>query len=371
MSLAVYRRYRPKTISELLGQEAIADTLRNAARLDRIAHAYLFYGPRGCGKTSAARIVAKLANCEKRHADQEFKKTGEPCNECRPCTEIDEGRALDVIEIDAASNRGIDEIRALKEGIRLSPTSYRYKVFIIDEAHQLTKEAFNALLKTLEEPPKHAIFILATTEYDKVPATILSRVQRFGFKKVPARKIAEKLEKIAEDFEAKISPEAISLIASAAEGSFRDAESIFEQVAALEDNEITLAEVERILGKVGERRVSEFSEKLLGRDLEGSLNFLSEADEAGYNLTQLTKDTIHYLRRALVLSLNPKIEEVFREEFTEDSLAILKRQAASLNPEEVTGLIRGLIKTYGDMKYSPFAIVPLEVFVVENLRRQI
>lgn len=368
MSLAAYRRYRPKTISELLGQEAIAETLRNAAKLDRLAHAYLFYGPRGCGKTSAARIVAKLANCEKRANDPEFKKSGEPCNECRACTEIDEGRALDVIEIDAASNRGIDEIRALKEGIRLSPTSYLYKVFIIDEAHQLTKEAFNALLKTLEEPPKHAIFILATTEYDKVPATILSRVQRFGFKKVSVKKIGEKLLMIAKDANIKISDEAVALIASAAEGSFRDAESIFDQVAALEDKEITLTEVERILGKVGERRISEFSEKLIAKDLQGSLAFLTESDESGYNLIQLTKDTIHYLRRALVLSLNPKIETIFKEELTEESLKTLKGLAAKLNPDETAKLIRALIKTYGEMRHSPFAIVPLEVFVVENLR---
>ena len=350
-----------------MGQEAIAETLKNAARLDRIAHAYLFYGPRGCGKTSAARIVAKLANCEKRATDPEFKKIGEPCNECRSCTEIDEGRALDVIEIDAASNRGIDEIRALKEGIRLSPTSYLYKVFIIDEAHQLTKEAFNALLKTLEEPPKHAIFILATTEYDKVPATILSRVQRFGFKKVSVKKITEKLKMIAGDSGIKISDEAVSLIASAAEGSFRDAESIFDQVAALEDEEITLAEVERILGKVGEKRISEFSGKLIAKDLKGSLELLSEADDAGYNLIQLAKDTIHYLRRALVLSLNPKIEEIFREELTEDSLKNLKSQAAVLDPEKTAGLIRALIKAYGEMRHSPFAIVPLEIFVVEQL----
>ena len=163
MALAIYRKYRPKKLSEVLGQGAITEILKNAAKFDRLAHAYLFYGPRGSGKTTTARIIAKIVNCEKRQSDPKFRALGEPCNECRPCKEIDEGRALDVIEIDAASNRGIDEIRNLKEGIKFSPTSYRFKVFIIDEAHQLTKEAFNALLKTLEEPPAHSLFILATT----------------------------------------------------------------------------------------------------------------------------------------------------------------------------------------------------------------
>ncbi len=368
MSFAVYRRYRPQTVSELLGQEAITETIKNAAATDRLAHAYLFYGQRGCGKTSMARIVAKLANCEKRLTDPEFKKSGEPCNECRICKEINEGRALDVIEIDAASNRGIDEIRALKEGIRLSPTSYKYKVFIIDEVHQLTKEAFNALLKTLEEPPAHAIFILATTEYEKIPATILSRVQRFGFKKASVKKIVEKLSMIAKDSKINIKEDALTLIASAADGSFRDAESLFDQVTSMEDKEITLTEVESILGKTGEKRIIEFTDKLIRNDLKGAIEFLHSADESGYNLIQLTKDTIHWLRRALVLSLNPRIENLFKEEMGDDSFQILKAQSKELNPQKTAELTKALIKTYSEMRTSPFAIISLEIFLAENLK---
>lgn len=197
MSLAIYRKYRPKLLKDLSGQDLVVEIIKNMAKTDRIGHAYLFYGPRGTGKTSAARILAKIANCETRANNAEFRKKGEPCNKCRPCMEVDSGSALDVIEIDAASNRGIDEIRNLKEGIRLSPTSYKHKVFIIDEVHQLTKYAYDALLKILEEPPAHAIFILATTEYEKLPQTIISRTQRFHFKRVPTQLILKKLISIA------------------------------------------------------------------------------------------------------------------------------------------------------------------------------
>ncbi|MFI5205328.1 MAG: DNA polymerase III subunit gamma/tau, partial [Candidatus Paceibacterales bacterium] len=196
MALALYRKYRPKKLGDILGQETNIEILQNAARQGKIGHAYLFYGPRGTGKTSTARLIAKLLNCEKRHTDKKFSDTGEPCNECRNCTEIDNNISFDVIEIDAASNRGIDEIRNLKENIKTAPAGSHYKVYIIDEAHMLTGPAFNALLKTLEEPPQHAVFVLATTEYEKLPPTITSRTQRFGFKKPSKIKIIEKLKSI-------------------------------------------------------------------------------------------------------------------------------------------------------------------------------
>lgn len=368
MALAIYRRYRPKTIAELIGQESVTEALKNAAKADKLGHAYLFYGPRGCGKTTAARIVAKLANCEKRAADAEFRKVGEPCNECVACKEIDEGRAMDVIEIDAASNRGIDEIRSLKEGIRLAPTTYAYKVFIIDEVHQLTKEAFNALLKTLEEPPAHAIFVLATTEYDKLPATIISRTQRFGFKRIPIIKIAEKLHRIAKEEGIKISEEALEVIATAADGGFRDAESLFEQVLSMEDKEITVSEVERILGRVGLSKTAMMAEKLIARDKE-ALSLLSEINGEGYNLTQLAKDLILYIRRVLVLSYDQKMEAIFKDEMTSENLAKMKTLAESCDKPKTVELIRLIIRAYGEMKYSPFAIVPLEIAIMEAVQK--
>ncbi len=194
----------------------------------------MFYGSRGTGKTTTARLIAKLLNCEKRRDDAEFRKLGEPCNECRHCKEIDAQNSFDVIEIDAASNRGIDEIRNLKDSIRTSPASGEYKVYIIDEVHMLTTPAFNALLKTLEEPPAHAVLVLATTEYEKLPATIVSRTQRFLFKKLPKTKIMEKLAMMAKAEKIQIDKPALELIAAAAEGSFRDAESLLDQISSLE-----------------------------------------------------------------------------------------------------------------------------------------
>ena len=366
MPLAFYRRYRPKVFEDLLGQEAAITVLKNAARADRLGHAYLFYGPRGTGKTSAARILAKIANCLTRASDASFRAKGEPCNHCRPCEEIDAGRALDVIEIDAASNRGIDEIRELRESIKLSPTSYRSKVFIIDETHQLTKEAFNALLKTLEEPPAHAMFILATTEYDKVPATILSRTQRFRFRKMPLAELAKKLKMIAKEEKLKVAPDAIELIAAAAEGSFRDAESLLDQLTAL-DEEVTAEAVERTIGTVGVARTAALADHILKRDLPAALASIRELSEHGYNLVEFTKDLIHYLRKTLTLKMDPRLEEIFREDLTDRELKELKAASALIVPETHIPLLRSLIRAWSDMRYSPFQAIPLEVALIEHL----
>ena len=258
MAQALYRKYRSKKLEDLLEQETNVQILKNAAKTGRIGQAYIFYGPRGTGKTSTARLLAKLLNCEKRRTDPEFAKLGEPCNECTACREIDAQNSFDVIEIDAASNRGIDEIRNLKESIRTAPASGGSKVYIIDEAHMLTGAAWNALLKTLEEPPKHAAIVLATTEYEKLPPTITSRAQRFAFKKVSKAAIMGKLAAEAKAEKIKIDEPALELIAAIAEGSVRDAESLLDQIASL-GGTITLADVERITGRTGLAKIAEFA----------------------------------------------------------------------------------------------------------------
>ena len=356
MALAIYRKYRPRQLSDVLGQESVAEILKNAGRLDRLAHAYLFYGPKGSGKTTTARIIAKIANCETRRQDAKFKALGEPCNKCFQC-----------LEIDAASNRGIDEIRDLKESIRVSPSSGSAKVYIIDEAHQLTPAAFNALLKTLEEPPAHAILILVTTELEKMPLTITSRTQRFHFKRLPLVTIVEKLKSIIKAERIKADDNALELIAAAAEGSFRDAESLLDQIANLEEK-IDLEAVEKIIGRVGFARTAEMADLIIKADLNKALDYISNINEDGYNLVQFNKDLIHYLRRILSLKFSPALENNFRRELTDRELEILKKQSKAIDSQKTIDLIKSLIRAYTEMKYSPFAIVPLEVAIIENLK---
>lgn len=368
MALALYRKYRPKKLDDLLGQDTNVEILKNAAKTNRLGQAYLFYGPRGTGKTSSARLVAKLLNCEKRHDDEKFRALGEPCNECRSCTEIDGANSLDVIEIDAASNRGIDEIRNLKENIKSAPAGSKYKVYIIDEAHMLTGPAFNALLKTLEEPPKHAAFILATTEYEKLPATITSRTQRFLLKKIAKVKIIEKLSSIVKTEKISISPEALELIASAGEGSLRDAESLLDQLSSLE-KKIDLESAEKLLGRVGLKKVEELAAFIVKKDAKGALAHLAVVSEEGHNLVQLTKDIIHYLRKMLTVKLNPALEQTLELELTKDEIARMKAIGAGAEEKFLVTVIRSLIRAYSEMRYSPFAMVPLEVALVEELSK--
>lgn len=367
MALALYRKYRPKAFEDLVGHETNVEILRNAAKNNALGQAYLFYGPRGTGKTTTARLIAKLLNCERRATDPKFRALGEPCNDCVSCREIDAGNSFDVIEIDAASNRGIDEIRNLKEAIKSAPAGGRNKVYIIDEAHMLTGAAANALLKTLEEPPKHVSFILATTEAEKLPPTITSRTQRFLFKKLPKVKIMEKLNRMVKAEKISIEPAALELIAAASEGSLRDAESLLDQVSSFEDK-ITLAGTERIIGRAGLMRVEHLAGLIVKKDIKEALAYLEEMNDEGQNLVQMTKDLAHYFRKVLTLALNPGLSKSFEMELTKDELARMEFMAKGANPEFLTGLIRSLIRAYGEMRYSPFAMVPLEIALVEALK---
>jgi DNA polymerase-3 subunit gamma/tau len=367
MAQALYRKYRPKKLSDVLGHDLNTEILKNAAKTGKLGQAYLFYGSRGTGKTSTARLIAKLLNCEKRAVDPEFAKLGEPCDECTSCKEISENNSLDVIEIDAASNRGIDEIRNLKESITTAPVSGRHKVYIIDEAHMLTGPAFNALLKTLEEPPKHAAIILATTEFEKLPATITSRTQRFLFKKLPKIKILEKLDSIIKEEKIKIGKDALELVASASEGSLRDAESLLEQLSSF-GKDITLSDAESLLGRTGFKKIEHLAELIIKNDLKNSLQTLAEISEEGANLVQFTKDLIHYLGKVLTLHLNPGLESAYRSELTDEEIKRLKSLSSSAKEKELSKFIRDLIRSYSEMRYSPFALIPLQITLTENLK---
>ncbi|MEK7630149.1 MAG: DNA polymerase III subunit gamma/tau [Patescibacteria group bacterium] len=368
MALAIYRKYRPSTFEDLLGQEIVVQILKEAARQEKIAHAYLFAGPRGTGKTTTARLIAKIANCETRAKDEKFRATGEPCNKCQKCEEIDAGRSLDVIEIDAASNRGIDEIRDLKENVKTAPIGSKHKVFIIDEAHQLTKDAFNALLKTLEEPPSYVIIILATTEAEKLPATITSRTQQFYFKHIPLHQITGKIRKIATEEKIDLTEEAADLISSSAEGSFRDAESVLDQLISFGHQKITIDEVEKMLGKVGFDKLSALAGSLIDGNAKNALEIVSQIEDGGYNLAQLTKDLIRYLRRVAVLKFNPGMKNLFERELMADHLNKIIAHGQIFKDGDLN-LIKRLIAAYSQMRYSQFPIIPLEVAIIESEKK--
>jgi len=362
---AFYRKYRPRKFSDVLGQEENVAILKAAAIMGRLGHAYLFYGPRGTGKTTMARLIAMLANCEKRIHDPKFAALGEPCGECARCKEADGGNALDIIEIDAASNRGIDEIRNLKESIRVSPSVGKYKIYIIDEAHMLTGAAFNALLKTLEEPPAHAIIILATTEYEKIPSTISSRCQRFPFRRLPKSEIVKKLAAIVKN-EGLVAEEAVlSIIASAAEGSLRDAESLLDQLSAT--GTLTASSAENILGRVGSKRVEELARYIAEKNITAAAHYISILENEGVNMTPFTKDLIHYLRKALTLRLSPASKEIIKEEHTDSEMQALESIAGKINEADAVRVLRALIRAYSEMRYSPLGSVPLEVVLTEQL----
>ncbi len=363
MAEVFYRKYRPQKFSEVVGQQEIVKTLTNAISLGTVSHAYLFAGPRGCGKTTLARLFAKSLNCHQRKKG-EF----EPCCQCSSCLEIQQGRSIDLIEIDAASHRGIDEMRELRDGIKFLPTKEKYKVYILDEAHQLTKEAANALLKTLEEPPPHAIFILATTEPHKILPTIASRCQRFYFQRLKAKEIVKKLELICQKEGIKIEERALYLIAASASGSLRDAETFLEQVFNLFGKEEIKAEnVEVLLGAVQNRLVVEFVDLMLKKDGKLVLDFLNQAQEKGVDLEEFVKSLINYFRKILIFKIVGEKDASFLELTPEEEQKI-KSQSASFKEESLKKILNILIDAQNKMKFSPILSLPLEIATLDILQ---
>jgi DNA polymerase-3 subunit gamma/tau len=296
MTQALYRRWRSQNFDEVVGQEHITHTLRNALRENRVAHAYLFSGPRGTGKTSTARILAKALNCTAPEAER-------PCNECPTCIAINEGRMLDLIEIDAASNNSVDDVRELRDKVSFRPSEGRYKVYIVDEVHMLSGAAFNALLKTLEEPPPHVRFILATTEPHKIPATVLSRCQRFDFRRIPAPEIAGHLRNIVDAEGFKAEDEALMAIARSAQGCMRDAVSLLDQMFSSGDETVTLRQVQQVLGAVGGQMVSELVDALAEQQIPNGLRVVQQLVLDGASLTEFTHQVVEYLRGVMVLQM--------------------------------------------------------------------
>ncbi len=345
----LYRTYRPQKFSELVGLETVKKTLQSQVKEGKVAHAYLFAGPRGTGKTTTARILAKAINCE-------HLKDGEPDGSCRICKQVEDGKYLDLIEIDAASNRGIEDIRNLREKVRLSPSVGKYKVYIIDEAHMLTADASNALLKTLEEPPVHAIFILATTEPYKLLETIRSRCQRFTFERAPVSLITEKLKEIVRKEKAKITDEELVQIAQAAGGGFRDAETLLEQV---------LTGGQKIEDLVGFAKLADlggfFDALISGRSSE-ALVFVNELGNKGVSMENLAQRILEYLRDLLLIKAEVGDELV---EAPKEQYELMKKQAGALETIKLEDMINKFTQAYEYLSQTAIPSLPLEVAIVE------
>lgn len=353
------RRWRPQQFDDVVGQEHVTTTLKNAIDQNRLAHAYLFVGPRGIGKTSTARIFAKALNCVKG-------PTTTPCDQCDNCKEIAEGRSLDVLEIDGASNRGIDEVRELRDTVRYAPARSKFKIYIIDEVHMLTKEAFNALLKTLEEPPAHVKFLFATTEPQKVLPTILSRCQRFDLRRIPANLIVKHLKDIAKQEKVAIDDKALAAIARGAEGGLRDAESTLDQLIAFCGNKITEGDVLSVFGLVAHDQIAALTDAIIDGETIRALKVLKDLDEIGKDLQRLAADLLDHFRNLLVVTLGE--EGIASLQLPDTELGLLQAQAKRTDSDAVLRTIDALAAAEGRLRYALSKRVFFEIALVKAVK---
>jgi DNA polymerase III subunit gamma/tau len=354
--LVLARKWRPQTFSDLVGQEHVSQTLKNAIDGGRVAHAFLFTGARGVGKTSSARILAKALNCESG-------LSVEPCNTCSTCLEITEGNSVDVFEIDGASNTGVDDIRELRDNIKYLPSRSRYKIFIIDEVHMLTMNAFNALLKTLEEPPAHVKFIFATTEPHKVPITILSRCQRFDFKRIALPRIVARLRYIVDQEGVSVSDEALAVVARKGDGSMRDALSTLDQVLAFCGNSVADADVAALLGVVDRRLIMEACRAVLAGEVRGVLEIVARVDSFGYSMRQFCQELIDQFRSIAILRAVGDAGDLL--ELSEAELEELRAMGLGRPPEDLQRHLTLLLKAEGEMSHASFPRLILEMALMK------